>query len=258
MSFPSPEWIRHYFEFLTEADTGVGSVVAQYLCEEAEVPGSAHFQVFVEGRLVRWEPGVHPEHRFAIVQGPTDMEAMLTGYPGGNALLERTWIQEYRHGTPVRFRPPPLDERDPPGLAQLPVIPNATVTVQVHMHESPFGDLSCATRFVDGRLVEWLLGEHDEPDVVVEGPYEVFTRHRAREITMSEGIEDGRVTGDLSAIMLAVGLGDGPEYRRVVETQCCREAAVPLGLLGEIVTSPVYREALGQANAVRSSAVVKP
>ena len=249
MRFLSDAWIHHYREALRDADTGVGSCLVQYLCEEPERPAVAHFQEFEDGRLTQWEFGVHPEHPFAIIQGARDMEAMLTGTPEGNALLERTWIQEYRDGTAVRFHPPPLDERTR-GMTELPLIPNASLTVQAWIEDSPFGDLSCAGRTEDGRVTEWVLGALEDADIVLAGPYEVYTRHRAGLITMSEGFVEGRVSyDDLSAALLAMGLRDGPEYRAVLHEECCRDALVPLGILGEIVTSPVYQGALARANA---------
>lgn len=247
--FLTDVWLAHYRDALGGVDTGVGSVLVQYLCEGEEGPVTPHFQVFEEGRLVTWEVGMHSDHRFALVQGPEAMHAMLTGARAGNALLADTWVQEYRDGAPMRFRPPPLDEAHPEAFALLPVIANATSAVQFHLTDSPFGDLSMALRFVDGRRVAWTLGQRDDPDVVVEMPYLGFTRHRGREITLNEAMEDGRAAAEeVSSLFLAAGLYDSPEYRAAVEGACVRHAAVHLGILGEIVTSPVYVEATARAN----------
>lgn len=149
------------------------------------------------------------------------------------------------------FRLPPLDEGCSPAFDRLPVIPGATVSVQVTLDDSPFGQLSFAMRFEDGRRTSWRLGYDPDAVVFVSCPFALYLRVRAGRLTLSEGLErcrvDGRVEGALWDLMLAVGLAEGPEYRTAREDSCSTESLDVLAAHAEIVSHPGFRSALTRA-----------
>jgi hypothetical protein len=234
------EWVERCAKVAVGVETGGASLTVQYVVE-TDRERLEHFQVFDDGRLAVWEPGVASEHAFALVHEPADAVAFVTGGLTGNDALERTWVEEPRaEGAPRRLRPPPLDERDI-DWSNLAPVPDATVLQQNTLIRSPFGTVAYYGGFVDGRRGEWSLGRHPAPDTTVEMIYALRLRAQAGLISTTDQLEGGAVTGDWSMLMLLAGIIESPEYLDALAQGSGVRAQ--LGDFAEIVDSQPYRDA---------------
>jgi hypothetical protein len=231
------EWVERCAKVAVGVGTGGGSITVQYVATR-DGRRLEHFQVFDDGRLVEWEPGVAPNAAFALVQEDADACAFVSGQLTGNDALERTWVEEPQPGAaPRRRRPPPLDEREV-DWSNLPLIPGASLVQQNRWLRSPFGTVTYYGRFADGRRAEWTLGVHPKPDTFVEIDFARRMRAMAGIISTTDQIEGGSVTGDWSMLMLLAGIIESPEFLDAVAQGSGVRAE--MADYAEIVASPAY------------------
>ncbi len=163
-----------------------GSEVAYRLQFEAD--GVRWHQVVEAGVITAWAPGDLPGADLEIhLTGAVARRVHLGGASGTDALAA-SWV---RKPGCAKQAPPPIDIRARPELDRLPEVPEATLTVQYHFTEGPFGAVDFWWRFVDGRSHAMGWGRGPDPDVSVCIPFRHMAAVRAGKMSIYEALEGG-------------------------------------------------------------------
>jgi hypothetical protein len=204
------------------------------------------FQVIEAGALRRWEQGEVPEPDIEIRWEWDHARQVFGRHVDGTAALAATRI-----AAPDGYvgPPSPMDLGEQVELAQLPEVPDATLTVQYEYPRGPFGHVSYVIVFVDGRVEGMQLGQVAERDALARVPFLAMAKVRAGEYSIFQALEQGgKVDGQLGPLALLAGISESPEFHRA-ELACSR-AALALGNLGEAMADSTYQAALDQLAAV--------
>lgn len=197
-------------------------------------------QVITDGRVTAWARGELPDAQLSVRM---PMETALAAHrPGadGSALLATCTVVR-ADGT--EELPAPLDLLAQPALEALPLLRGADLTVQYHLANGPFGDVRVCSSFVDGRLVEMVLDEREDPDVEIWVSFRAMAALRSGTATILELLADGaRFEGGEGPLMLFAGLEEGPELQAAKRS--CGPSAAVLGVLGEVRADPAFQAAL--------------
>ena len=202
------------------------------------------FQVVEDGVLRRWEPG---ELDGPDIEVRWDWEHARRIYRrelDGTDALSGTIVFERRPDHDYVGPPSPMDLGERPELANLPRLPDVTLTVQYEYPAGPFGHVSFAIAFVDGRVDAMQLGRVPEPDATVEVPFRVMAQVRRGDLSILEALEHGRVDGKLGPLALLAGISESPEFHRA--ELACGASGLALGNLGETLSVPAHQASLYQ------------
>ena len=146
-----------------------------------------------------------------------------------------------------RGGPPPLDIDQYAGLAELPTIEGATLTVQFVLADGPFGDVNCVQFWVDGRMNRTMLGTVPDPDVLVRSPYWNMPLLRDGSISTLEGLEQGGgISGSTGSLAAYAGLLESEPFQRA-QRACANRAGRALAAVGKLNAVPGYRAAIAEA-----------
>ena len=234
-AFLSDEW----FDLAQELIIGRGSLPGIGYRIQFDAAGARWHQVAVDGAVTVWSPGelVDPEQEIrmpleiagriyrARVDGTEALEACEVATPDG-------WAG----------RPTPVDVADSPELNDLPSQPQANLLVQYHHLQGPFGHMSWWWRFVEGRSDSAGFGVADESDVTAYLPFANVVAIRLGELSIYEGIDGGRIDGDIGPLMLLAGLLESPETQAA--QRACGPRGIPLANLGLVSHQPEVHNAL--------------
>ena len=208
--------------------------------------GCRFFQVVEAGVLRRWERGEVADRQVEIRWDWEHARRVLRRQVDGTGALAATVI-----AAPDGYvgPPSPADLGEHPELAQLPQIPDATLTVQYEYPRGPFGHVSHVIVFVDGRVQGMQLGQVLERDVMVRVSFLAMAKVRSGEFSIYQALEHGgKVDGQLGPLALLAGISESPEFHRA--ELACSDAALALGSLGEALADPTYQTALDHLAAV--------
>jgi hypothetical protein len=194
--------------------------------------------IIESGRFVSFGDGEIEEPDLELRWGRNDARDIVLRHTRGNDVLLRTTVLAQAADGPYVGPPAPLNLGSRSELLEMPRIPEATFTVQYRYQRGPFGDVSYALSFEDGRLARELVGHVADPDVTVEVSYRAMALVRAGEKTILEALDDGRVDGELGAMAMLAGISESREFH-AAELGTGRHA-VPLAALGELDASPTY------------------
>lgn len=209
--------------------------------------GRRFFQVVEDGALRRWEPG---ELDAPDIEVRWDWEHARRIYRrelDGTDALAATVVAERGPGRDYVGPPSPMELGEQPELANLPRLPDATVAVQYEYPAGPFGHVSFAIAFVDGRVDAMQLGRLPQPDVTVEVPFRVMAQVRRGDLSILEALEHGRVDGKLGPLGLLAGISESPEFHRA--ELACGASGLALGNLGATLAAPAAQAALDELAA---------
>jgi hypothetical protein len=137
-----------------------------------------------------------------------DAYAIVSGELRGDEAMRRTTVIADDYVGP----PAPLNLMARPELDALPHVPGATLVVQYLYRNGPFGDVSYALSFEDGRVVDECLGRVTDPTVTVAVSYRAMALVRAGEMTILEALEQGSVDGPLGALGVLGGISEDPRF----------------------------------------------
>lgn len=195
--------------------------------------------VVEDGRVVAWDLGVVPDPQVTVrMPMDTALAVHRPGSDGTEALARSVLVED--DGSEGLLSPVDVGHR--PELDALPLLPGADVTLQYHLADGPFGDVSVWWDFVSGRSRDIQLGTHPEPDVTVWVPFQRIAPVRAGSMSILEALEGGRVEGAEGPLMLYAGLEESPELQAVGRS--CGPSAAVLGALGLVTSQAVFQEAL--------------
>jgi hypothetical protein len=203
-------------------------------------------QVIADGQVAELRPGEVADADVEVQWELDDALAVLAGRVTGNEAMAVTTIVARRADGTYRGPPPPMDLVETRELAELPTRAGASLVVHQHLRGGPFGDVDFSQVFADGRLNRMLLGALADPDVALEGPYRTGMLVRQGTITPLEALEQGSISGSIGSLALFAGLLESDPFQRA-QRACANRAGVALGTLGELETTPGYREAVVQA-----------
>lgn len=237
----SSAWCAQAEAQLTGLDTGVGSVIAQFLAVGPR--GSrCSFQEFRDGVLTRWAWGEHPAPD-VVVGFPSEAAARFVSGRAVPSDLASGWLATVAD---TRHPLPPFDEAVAPSPGAADRVSDATLTVAVSACDSPVGDVAYTLRFEEGIQVEHSLGPVESADVRVPLSFEGLLRHRLGEWSLAEALA-GEPQGAWPELMLTAGLIEAPARLQAVrERMAPGEVLRAFLLLSEIMTSPNYRNALAE------------
>ncbi|HEX9766968.1 MAG TPA: hypothetical protein VGA36_09410, partial [Nitriliruptorales bacterium] len=125
-------------------------------------------------------------------------------------------------------------------------VPGADLTIRVLLSRTPFGGLDYSLRFEGGRLVQWSWGSCAQPDVVVDLalPRVIdFYEGRTDVVQMIQSDDAPTVhwrDSEWTSLMLAAGLLDSEEFRRMWEQRCAHEGADLVARMGELMSGPGF------------------
>jgi hypothetical protein len=162
--------------------------------------------------------------------------AILQGTLSGDDALTATTVVTGDYTGP----PAPLNLACRPELVALPLVPHASIGVQYTYRAGPFGDVSYALTFENGRLDREQLGPLADPDVVVEVSYRTFALVRAGEMTVLEALEDGHVDGEIGPLAVLAGISESDEFRDA--ERATGRHAFALATLGQLHADGTYRQ----------------
>jgi hypothetical protein len=205
-------------------------------------PTSRFFQVVEDGVLRRWEAGDISDPDVEIRWDRQHARRVFGREVDGTDALAATVIT-----APDGYvgPAPPMDLGERPELQQLPVIPDATITVQYEFPRGPFGHVSHVISFVDGQVRGMDYGRAPERDVMARVSYLAMAKVRTGEFSIYQALEDGgKVDGKLGPLALLAGICESPEFHRA--ELACSPVALALGRLGEAFADPVYQTALDE------------
>jgi hypothetical protein len=208
--------------------------------------GLRFFQVVEAGVLQRWDQGDVADPDIEVRWEWEHARRVWRRQVDGTGALAETVV-----AAPDGYvgPPSPMDLAEQPELAQLPVVPDATLTVQYEYTRGPFGHVSYVIVFVDGQVQGMYLGQAPERDAMARVPFLAMVKVRSGEFSIFQALEQGgKVDGQLGPLALLAGISESPEFHRA--ELACSGAALALGKLGEALADPVYQTALDELAAV--------
>ena len=205
--------------------------------------GGTWHQVVERGRVLAWGRGSPGDADLLLRWSVRDTVATFAGAVSGTAALAALHVLEVRDGVKVEADPSPCDIGATDELAQLPLIPDATLIVQYLFTEGPFGPVEYWWSFEDGRSAGMGLGVHPDPDVRVRITFASMVAVRRGELSILEALErGGDVDGGEGPLMLLAGLQESPEVR-AAELACGTSGPV-LAAMGRLWATPGYSQAV--------------
>jgi hypothetical protein len=206
--------------------------------------GRRFLQVVEDGALRQWEPGELDRPDIEVRLDRDDARRIYRRELDGTGALSVTIVAERRADGDYVGPPSPMDLGEQLELADLPRLPEATLTVQYEYPAGPFGHVSFAIAFVDGRVDAMQLGRMPEPDATVEVPFRVMAQVRRGDLSILEALEHGRVDGKLGPLGLLAGISESPEFHRA--ELACGASGLALGNLGATFADPAHQAALDE------------
>jgi hypothetical protein len=140
--------------------------------------------------------------------------------------------------------PAPADLRERPELQLMPVVPEATMTLEYTLTDAPFGTIHYWMRFEDGAFTGDGFGPVEHADVRATVAYRALARVRAGDCSVLEHIEGGTVNGDIGPLALIDGLLEDPAFH-AAELATGRHAFA-LAALGELRNHDIWTNAFAQ------------
>ena len=198
--------------------------------QSARSAGCRFVQVVEDGALRRWERGELDRPDIEIRWDWEHARRIFRRELDGTDALSGTTVAERGPDRDYVGPPSPLDLGEQPELDDLPRLPDATISVQYEYPDGPFGHVSFAIVFVDGRVDAMQLGRVPEPDATVEVPFRVMAQVRRGDLSILEALEQGRVDGKLGPLGLLAGISESPEFHRA--EAACGASGIALGNLG--------------------------
>jgi len=232
----SDEWFERAAELVAPCSAGadVGCRV------QFDADGRRWFQVVEEGSVTAWSRGeltdADVELRLPLSTARAIFEASTSGT---DALAACTVVAP--DGT--SGAPSPMDVELRPELQELPELPDATLGIQYHFADGPFGAVDYWWRFLDGRSDQMGWGLDPEPDVEVWIPFHHMVGVRTGAISIYEALEGGnRVDGAVGPLMLLAGLQESEELHDA--ELACGPSGPVLAALGRLRASEGYLAAM--------------
>lgn len=201
-------------------------------------------QVIDAGEIRRWERGELADAEVEVRWRLEDAWRVLHRELSPNDAVKATTVLDHREGRSYLGIAPPLDLAEQPELDEFPLIPGVTVSFQAELHGSPFGDVSLALRFRDGRVAS-TTSTVPNPDVRAAFSFRDLIRMRLGEITILDALASGSLDGDQSSMIMMAGLLESESYRRA-QRACGSRGSLALAALGEVATTPGYRSAMAE------------
>jgi hypothetical protein len=134
-----------------------------------------------------------------------------------------------------------------PELDDLPTMPGASIAVQYHFDEGPFGSVAHVLVFEDGRLVRDQWGVIPNADVVVRVPYDEIAYVRSGQHTILDALERGSLEGEIGPMALLAGILEHPAFEAA--ERATNDHGYVLGALGRLDADPSYTQAMEQLAA---------
>jgi hypothetical protein len=207
--------------------------------------GCRFFEVVEDGVLRSWQRGEVSDPDVEIRWQWEHARQVFRRSVDGTAALAQTVIAA---ADGYVGPPSPMDLAEQAELAQLPEVPDATLTVQYEYPRGPFGHVSHVIEFVDGRVHRMHFGQAAERDAMARVPFLAMAKVRSGEFTIFQALEQGgKVDGQLGPLALLAGISESPEFHRA--ELACSPAALALGQRGEAFADPVYQDALDKLAA---------
>lgn len=206
--------------------------------------GRRFLQIVENGVLRRWEPGELDGPDIEVRLNCDDARRIYRRELDGTDALSVTIVAERGAGGDYVGPPSPMDLAEQAELADLPRLADATLSVQYEYPAGPFGHVSFAISFVDGRVDAMQLGRVPEPDATAEVPFRVMAQVRRGDLSILEALEHGRVDGKLGPLGLLAGISESPEFHRA--ELACGASGLALGNLGATFAGPAHQTALDQ------------
>jgi hypothetical protein len=240
--FLSDAWFARAEELLADVRAPEGADVRMQF-ETTDAPGEQWALTSVTGE------------RPVLVAGPIDDPDL--GLRWSRADARRVWRRELRDEgaltaaearTPHYSGPPaPFDLLDRPEIATLPRLADATVTAQYVFSAGPFGTVSHALVFEDGRFVRQVAGVVEDAPVRVTVPYEAIAPVRHGERTILDAIAAGTIDGDIGPMAVLAGILESPEFQAA--ERATDRHGFALAALGALDADPAYTAAMEQLAA---------
>jgi hypothetical protein len=210
--------------------------------------GELHWHLAIEGgRVTDLGRGPIAEPDVVVRWTDRDGRRILSRSLRGNEAYAATTVAAYDADGPYVGPPAPYNLGRRPELDAMPTIAGATLGVEYRYRRGPFGDVTYALSFRDGRLVDEQLAAPDAPDVVVDVTYRAMALVRAGAITILDALEDGGVTGELGPLGVLAGISESEEFHAA--ELATGPHAIALAALGELDADPGFAAAITQVFA---------
>lgn len=236
--FLSEEWL-----------SAVGDVVApltadpESSCRLQFAAGDTRWYLVVDGgRVVDWSSGELSDRQAELRWDPVDAERIWHRRLTGNDAMAATTVATQAIDGQYVGGPAPVDLGRRPELAELPHIPDATLSVVYTYRKAPFGDVSYVLEFVDGRLVDQRLGTVDDPDVTIDTTYRLMGLVRTGRRSVLEALEHTKMDGRIGPMAALGGICESPEFHAA--ELATGGHALALATLGELWADPRFSEGM--------------
>jgi hypothetical protein len=194
-------------------------------------------QVILGGRVVEWRPGELAGADLEIHWDLVDAWDQFRGALDGTEAIGAVRVRDHGSGAVGPASPMDLGER--PELQQVPRIPGAGVDVQYEYTAGPWGHVSFALSFEDGRVADILLGRLPEPDVIVTCTYRQMAQVRNGQIGVLDVFANGgTLSGREGPMALLAGISESPEFHGA--ELACGPSGIVLSVLGEVSQHPAF------------------
>jgi len=209
---------------------------------------TARWHLCIEsGRVTSFGTG-HIEPADAELQwSPADAQAIVSRVLRGDEALRRTTVVCPLHDGRYVGVPAPLNLRTRPELAEMQMVPGATLKIQYHYRSGPFGDVDYWMSFVDGQCVVESLGEIDDAMVTIDVTYRAMALTRAGEITILDALVGGNIEGPEGALALVAGIREDPHYHAA--ELASGPHAIALAALGDLDADERYAKLMAELAA---------
>lgn len=223
-------------------DPAIPDVEACYRVDTPDGP-VRHRQTFVDGRLIAWNHTRSNDRPEFVHDSVEDSMLFGLGLLKGPEGCSATRIGVAAPGRAIELPCPPSHLARAAGLEIGPRIPNADVTVQLHVRETPFGPLDYWMEFSKAQLNTWQWGVHPAPEVSLDPTLRQIVDFHSEKASLVDLVSGAQLnSADWTYAMLAGGILDSREFHSIWRGHWHAETGQLLVALGQVMAGEPVRQ----------------
>jgi hypothetical protein len=244
MRFLSDEWFSVAQDLLAAVRAPEGASC----CVQFDAGGTGWTLATRDGGAIDLRPGRRDDATVELQWHRPDALAIWRRALRDGAAMQRTTVVAADASGGTYTGPPcPGDVVHRPELRAVPRLAGATVTVQYHFSDGPFGEVPHVLVFEEGRLVRDEFAVAEDAEVVVRVPYEAIAPVRCGERSILDAIANGSIEGEIGPMAVLAGILESPEFQAA--ERATGRHGFALAALGALDADPAYAAAMTQLAA---------